>query len=209
MGRVRSASTGFTFQTEALPIRGVVLGSGLALLAWPLAAWFEEPRLEAIVYWLAFGAFIQGFWNIATVDFRKRLEMGKDFRFFLIPKLGSFVIGIALAFAWRSYWALVVAIVARRVIQLALGYAMRPYRPRPSLKHWRELVGFSKWLLVNNVLTFVRDQIDVLVVGKLAGPRLLGLYSVAAEIANLPITELALPIGRAIYPGFAKFAADT
>ena len=80
--------------------------------------------------------------------------------------------------------------------------------PPLSEAHWRELFGFSKWLLLNNIFNFIDSQLDVFIIGRIFGAHSLGLYKVAAEISSLPSTELVAPIQRAIFPGFAKLAHD-
>jgi O-antigen/teichoic acid export membrane protein len=50
--------------------------------------------------------------------------------------------------------------------------------------------------------------VDTLIVGKLAGAGPLGLYTVGLELADLPTTELAAPVSRAVFPGYARLAGD-
>lgn len=189
-------------------LKGLLIGLLLLLLAAPAAAFFDDPRLEAVFWVLALASLVQGFWNIGIVDFRRNLEISREFTFQLWGKLAQFVVAIGLALLWHSYWALVLAILARRVVMLWLSFRMAPYRPRLSLARWQALVDFSKWILVNNLLTFVRERMDALIVGKLAGPAPLGLYAVAQEMADLPTTEIAAPINRAIFPGMAMLEGD-
>jgi len=189
-------------------LKGLLLALLLLALARPTADFFADPRLEPILWWLALAAFLQGIGNIGTVDFRRELEIAREFRFHLYGRLAQFGTGLALAFLWRDWRALVAAVIARRVVLLLASYGMAAYRPRPSLARVRELVGFSKWMLANNALSFVRERIDALIVGKLAGPGPLGLYTIAQEVADLPTSELAQPVARAIYPGFARIAHE-
>ncbi|MEZ5824518.1 MAG: lipopolysaccharide biosynthesis protein [Geminicoccaceae bacterium] len=185
-------------------MKGAVVAVGLYFGAGWLAGFFEDPRLEPLFELMALAAFIQGFWSIRTVDFRKNLELEKEFHFRVWAKVISFVTVVILAFWWRSYWALIVNIVFGRFVLLVLSYWLAPYRPKLSLEAWGRLIHFSKWLAVNNMLNFFRDRLDTMVIGKFAGAAPLGLYSVAHEIADLPTSEMALPVNRAVYPGFAR-----
>lgn len=188
--------------------KGVLLAVLLAGLAGPLARFFAEPRLAPVLGWLALAAFLQGLGNIGTVDFRRDLEIAREFRFHLYGRLAQLLAGVGFALLWRDWRALVAAILARRVALLVASYTMSAYRPRPSLARLKALVDFSKWVLANNALSFVRERVDALVVGKLAGPGALGLYAIAQEIADLPTSELAQPIARAAYPGYARIADE-
>jgi PST family polysaccharide transporter len=124
----------------------------------------------------------------------------------MIGRIGSFTVTIALAFWLRDYWALVFGIVAGRLLGLVAGYAMQPFRPRLSLAMWRDLIGFSKWMLLGGILNFITTRIDTFIIGKVAGMQATGLYQIAYEISNLPATELVAPIARATYPAFSKLA---
>lgn len=189
-------------------IRSAVLAAVLVVLAIPAAQFFEDPRVEALVYCLALASFFEGFQNVGVVDFRKKLEFHKEFLFFTAQKLVSVVVGITLAFLWRDYWALIVGIMAGKGALVVFSYLMHPYRPRFCLSEWREIFHFTKWLLANNILTYVYSRTDTLLIGKFLGAQSLGIYSMAFEISNLITSELVSPIRRALFPGFAKLAAD-
>lgn len=81
---------------------------------------------------------------------------------------------------------------------------MSSYRPRLSLAAGRELFGFSKWLFINNLLHFLRNDGCTFIIGRMFGARELGVYRISYELSNLPSTELVAPINRVAFPGYAK-----
>lgn len=189
-------------------IRGIVIALILVASADFAAAFFEEPRLAGILHWLAAASFVQAFSNIGVVQFRKEMEFGREFRYRVMVKLCSFAVTVALAFLWRDYWALVAGIVAGRCTQVLLSYYLHPYRPRLALSRCSEILHFSKWLAVNNVLHFVTNRADTFIIGKITGVDRIGLYTVAYEVSNMPTTELVWPIQRAVFPGYAKLSGE-
>ena len=190
-------------------IRGVCMAGVIALLAAPAAVFFAEPRVTHIVYVLALTALIQAAANIGVVDFEKELRFHKDYQLTVVVKLGSFIVTVALAVALQSYWALVVGVVVGAVLRLVLSYRMHPFRPRLDLSRWREILGFSAWVLLIGNLTYLGRQLDVFFIGRLLGTSTLGLYTVAMEIGALTTTELVAPIRRALLPGYAKLNEDS
>src|SRR3546814_2952170 len=58
-------------------LRGLVAAAIIALVAEPLAVFFEDPRLEGVVLALALAPLLEAFYNICTVAFRKDLTLGK------------------------------------------------------------------------------------------------------------------------------------
>ena len=200
----RHFNTAWTFTV----LFGAASALVLCALAAPAAAFYNEPRVETILYCLALSAFIQGFENIGLVTFQKELKLAKEVKFRLAKKVMGIAVAIPLAFLLRNYWALVAGMIVSRVAGVGFSYLVHPYRPKLSLSARNELFHFSKWMLFNNILIFLVVKGVDFVIGKLAGPTALGLYTVAYEVSNLPTTELVFPIGRAVFPGYAQMASD-
>lgn len=187
---------------------GVTVAAGLLALAYPAALFYSEPRLLPLMCCLAIGSVFQGFENIGVVAFRKELRFGSEFYYQIARKLTGFLVTVPLAFALRSYWAMAIGIVAGRIANVALSYFAHPYRPKASLAAYKDLVNFSKWLFANNILYVLSIRSQDFVIGKIAGPAALGLYTLSYEISTMPATNLVQPINRAVFPGFSRMAAD-
>lgn len=180
----------------------------LLLVAFPAAGFYEDPRLAPIILVLAVCALLQGLENIGLVDFRKHLEFQKEFIFRFAVKAASFIVTVSLAFAYRSYWALIAGIVTGKVAGLIFSYIIHPFRPKLCLKGVHHIIHFSKWLFLSNLAQFVRFRSSDFILGKISGAASLGLFSIAYEISSLPTTELIAPINRALLPGFSKITSD-
>ena len=189
-------------------IRGALIGLVLVVAAPHFAGYFDEPRLEIIIYLLGTAAFIEGFQNVGTVDFFKELEFDRQFRFILVTRTTTIAVSWAVAFIWRNYWALVVAAVLQHTLPTLLSYFMHSYRPRFTLVMWRRFLGFSTWVMLTNFVNFVNQRSALFILGKLTGAPTVGAYTLARRIVYLPSTELVSPIGQAVFPGFAKLAGD-
>lgn len=200
----RHYDTAWTFNV----IFGCVNALALFALALPAAAFYSEPRIVGIMVAIAATCAIQGFGNIGVVAFQKDLALHKEFVFGLTKRLVGFFVTVVLAFLLRNYWALIGATVVSSIVGVGLSYYMHPYRPRFSLQGRKDLFHFSKWLLLNNLLVSLTHRVPDFVIGKVAGPASLGLYTVAYEISNLPTTELVFPISRAVFPAYSKMAGN-
>lgn len=185
------------------------LSAGVIVVGAPYVAdFYSEPRLTELMYVYAAIALISGFENIGVVAFRKELEFDLEFRFQMSKKLLAVAATIALALYFRSYWALALGTLLSQIISVGLSYVMHSYRPRACLSVWREMLGFSSWLIFNNLAAYVRGRGADFVIGRFLGPVPLGGYRVSSEIAALPTTELYAPIMRAVFPGFSKLIDD-
>lgn len=186
------------------------LACGLVLVgaASPAAAFYREPRLEAVIYALALGFALEGFSNIGTVAFRREMRFDREFKFLLGKRLSSLVVTIPLAFYLQNYWALVIGQLSSTALSVALSFYMSTYRPRFSLKAKVELFDTSKWLVLNNLFMFLHNRAAPFLLARTSGAQWVGIHTVALEIATLPSTELVAPINRAAFPGYARAAKD-
>jgi O-antigen/teichoic acid export membrane protein len=187
---------------------GVVICAIVMSLAIPISHFYSKPELKMVVFALGFAALFQGFENIGVVAFRKELRFRSEFAFQLSRKLAGMAVTLPVAFIFHSYWALVAGTLASALVGTIVSYMAHPFRPRFCLAKASELLHFSRWLLVGNVISFVRDRSSDFFIGRLAGPAALGAYNVSYEISNMPTTELSAPINRALMPGFSALAGD-
>jgi O-antigen/teichoic acid export membrane protein len=187
---------------------GILAGAAVALLAEPISAFFNEPRLVPVMWVLAASAVIHGFENIYTTWFQKDLEFQRDFLHRFVPRLLSFFVTVPLAFYLRSYWALVAGMLFASVASVLYGYYLRPAMPRFGLKGLKDLLGFSKWLFVSNLLAYGIVRGTDIIIGRTLGSFGLGSFTLANDIATMPTTQLTAPINRAVFPGYSKMAHD-
>ncbi|MDP2005224.1 MAG: lipopolysaccharide biosynthesis protein [Rubrivivax sp.] len=184
-------------------------GAGvIALVASPAASYYGDPRLTLVMLAIGGGWLIAGFENIGPVNFRREMNFSAEFRLMATKRMVGFVITMASALIFRSYWALVVGMVSGRLVGVVLSYLMHPFRPKPSLACARELFRFSGWMLLNSLVSVAASRIPHFYVGRHFGAQSLGAYTIAAEIAQLAQTELIAPINRAMFPGYARLVND-
>lgn len=194
--------TAWTFNV----IFGASIAALLLVLAVPAADFYREPRLALMLPALAIGAVFTGFENIGTVAFRKELNFSREFRFLLTKRVAAFVVTITAALTLQSFWALIIGIVAGKIMGVFISYRLHPYRPRFSLAARGDLFNFSKWLFISNLIQFLHSRSTDFILGRTVGSYGLGVYNLAAEIASLPSTELIAPLNRAVYPAYAQLS---
>jgi len=192
--------TGFTLNL----LRGVLIAVAIAAEAFPVAGFFGDTRLADILLVLAATMFMGSLENIGVVDFRRDLAFEKEFLVAIVPRIASIVVSMTYAVVFRDFWALVAGIVTFRVLRVVLTYWMHPYRPSLTLRAYRRIIAFSLWSWVAATVMLARDRIDALVIGRLFGPTMVGIYSVGWEIGSLTSTELVEPVTAALFPGFAE-----
>lgn len=184
---------------------GVVSAISMVLIAPLVADFYQDQRLQQVLYVMAFVSFLSGFHNIGVINFQRDLNFRKVLKLQLVPKIISFVVTLSLAFVLRNYWALVLGILCNKLVVTVYSYMMHPFRPQVCFKSFNKLFKFSRWLLLNNVVDFINDKLSQLIVGKALSPSSLGFLSLSQEIGQLPTSHIAIPINVATFPVYSKF----
>ncbi len=117
---------------------------------------------------LPLGPLFSGCENIGVIDFRKELRFVASY-FPAQPQGNRLPVVVPLAYFLESYWALVAGMLTSKLAGTAISYLAHPFRPRFSLAEFRGLLGFSKWLLFNNMVGFLKERSSDLVIGRLHG----------------------------------------
>jgi PST family polysaccharide transporter len=188
--------------------RGALIAVLLAAIA-PLAAGFYgDERIFFVFAGVALYPLLTGLINPAFYEFERDLELSKEFISNAVNKLAGVVVSITIAVVFRNYWAIILGLAASGATQLVLSYALRPYRPRFAFSGAGEVFRFSGWLFGVSVVTALNNKLDMFIVARATNSSETGLYSVGTQIAEMPTSELAYPLARAIYPGLSALQGD-
>ena len=179
-----------------------------ALVMVSIAPLLSDARVAAVMVALALSPLMTGLSNPRFVLFERDLVYSRLAVLTLGAKVVSFSVTLVLAVAYRSYWALVIGLLAGSLVSLILTYALRPYRPRVSLARFSDIFAFSGWLSLTTVVTTLAMETDKIIVGRLLGVADAGLYFMTQRIGVLPTRELISPLQRILFPSFSELAHD-
>jgi O-antigen/teichoic acid export membrane protein len=200
----RFLNTAWTMQV----VRGVVLGLGLALLAWPVAIFYETPLLLWVVPAVGFNAVLAGLNSTSLHTLGRRLVRGP----LVLLNLGSYVVGTAATFAWvlwvqADVWGFVIGGLVTSLVTLIGSHLLEPgFRNQLCWDQaaFGELVRFGKWVFLSTLCTFLGDQADRLVVGKVASLETLGVYQIAHQLTWVAICLLGTVSKQVVFPLYSR-----
>lgn len=188
--------------------KGIFLSILLTIGAQPAAAFFNEPKVEGIIYWIAMIPVLKGLVNVGIVNFEKALEFHKVFYMGLVVRLTGTIATVALAFALRNYWALVYGAIITAAVRMLISYAMSSFRPRICVSEARRVLGFSSWLLAQNSIMSINNQLPAVLIGRHFEAQAVGFFNIAKELTSLIAQQLTAPIRAALLPGILRIQED-
>lgn len=182
---------------------GATFSAAMALLA-PLAAWwFGAPELTNLARLLGLVFLLNG----AVAQYRASLNRTLRFNALVLSDLGANLVGVVVAVSMAatgwSYWSLVGQSLAGGVALLAftgLQAGWLPGLPRRGTGV-RSMVRYGAALVASQLVSYLNNNFDNMVIGTRMGLEPLGLYSRAYQLLmrtvnqfRVPTTTVALPV---------------
>lgn len=191
-------------------VRGIGVAITLVLLAPFVADFFQEPLVTDFLRVMAVAEVIGGFQNPAVIYFRKSLDFHKQFLYRVSGSVLQFAVGVGLAYAWESVWALAFGYIAVELARTPVSYLAHGYRPWPEFRvdYAKTMIGYGKWITGSSILYYLWNQGDDVVVGWLLPTAALGWYRFGYRLSNAPATEVSKVVSNVMFPTFAKLQDD-
>jgi O-antigen/teichoic acid export membrane protein len=171
-----------------------------------IAAFYDEPRLTAIVRVLGFQFVLLAFETLPQSELERDIDFGRRSIVELVTIVAGSLTAWTLARAGFGVWTLVWGSLTTTAIRMVgLNLAQRSLRwPRFSLEGMKSDLLFGRSVTVDRALRFTLADSDRFIGGKLFGNVLLGYYAVANDLASLPINKLTGLINSIALPAFAR-----
>jgi O-antigen/teichoic acid export membrane protein len=198
-------NTAWTMQV----IRGVVLWIGCLLITWPIATLYGKPQLIQLIPVVGLNTLIEGFRSTAVFTLNRQMAVKKLAIFELVGQVISIIVMIAFAWFYHSVWALVIGSFVSATIQVVWSHRLIPELRNRFL--WEQsaaksIFSFGKWIFISTALTFLAEQADKLILGKLISLADLGVYGIAFALSDIPRQVLMAISSKVLFPAFLKFA---
>lgn len=191
-------------------IRGLLLFVCAFLIVPLIAGFYEHPELIpmmrlAFVSILFLGSISPGLYSsLKQMNYRKWV---------FVYNFGS-VIGIVTAIVLGMYmknvWALVIGFTVENGARMLLSYIICPFLPsfrfdRDSLM---SLWAFARGVFGMPILMFLYQRADVFVLGKIVSTSMLGMYSIALSLVQIPVMFFTMLISPMLLPALSKYKSD-
>lgn len=181
-----------------------VLFSFIFLFSSSIASFYDDVRLEYVLIAISLMAPIHAFSNPGLFLQAKEQNYKTIAKLAIIKKLISIVITVSIALIYQNYWALILGQLAGSISHSFLSYIFIKYRPSFDVSKIAEQWGFSKWMLLKEILGFLRSQSDMILVGKFFSTSSMGGYHLSKYISSMPTTELIQPALAPLLASFSK-----
>lgn len=190
-------------------ILGGVAGIIIALLAAPVESFYQSSDIGESMYIMAFNFILLGMsaqYQANYIKIEKNVTLAK---IDILTKLGMLISTFTLIkMGLPSIFPYLYSYLFMNLIRYFLLVILSEKTWHPTfnvdLKIIKPAIEFGSYQMGSQIISQVRAQLDQLIIGKLMGVEVLGLYSFAKELILQPIKFIRVLIARLVYPKLAK-----
>ncbi|MFT4582916.1 MAG: teichuronic acid exporter [Gammaproteobacteria bacterium] len=200
---VRSVA-GFTVCVNAAVFLVLLFGAPF------IAGYFDEPRIEMIVRVQSLQFLLMAFAmvpsSLLSRDMRFRAKGAVDFAAMIASAITTFTLALLGYGVWALVFGSLAASFAQAVgVNLAIG---RLIVPSFSFRGIGQVIGFGATVTATRVLWYLYTSLDTLIIGKVLGTYLVGIYDVARQLAAMPMIKVSGILNDVGYSAFSKVQDD-
>lgn len=185
---------------------GLVLGGAFLAAAPLLEAAYGEPGLVPLAQALAGIFVLNGLATQLRADLNRRMKFATLAGIDVGAQGAGFAVAVVLAVLGAGPWALVAQHLVQATVvlgALAVAARWRPGLPRRG-EPMRPLLAFGWNLVASQLLGYLGNNIDNLVIGGRLGPGALGLYNRAYTLVMTPIGQVRAPSTTVALPVLSR-----
>ena len=193
----RFLDTAWTIQA----MRGVALWLVACLMAWPLARLYHQPQLTWLLPVAGLSALFGGLQSTKLYTLNRSLSFLRIIALDVVAQVVSVAVMIGIALVERSVWSLVISALVSSLLHTVLTHFALPGPANHfawDKEAGRALFDFGRWIFLSTALNFLATQTDRLILGKLVSVADLGFYSIASNLAGMPL-QLVQRLGELVF----------
>jgi len=191
-------------------VRGLIIAIVMTVLGFGLSIYYEKESLRFLVAIAALVPLIKGFINPSLILLQKEFLFLREALLKIGLLVAEILVAIVIAFYFHSVLALIVGLIAAALLEVFLSFKL--FADRPSFffrtSRAKEILINAKGLSPAALLSYILDNVDDLIVGKIVGAYQLGLYHNAYSLAHKPHYDMSKALGHSVFPVYTKIVDD-
>ena len=195
----------------------VIFGLGIVLtlvsiaLSSVIANQFDYVQMGAVLRWLSFTIVLISLTRIQEAILRRQFKFRALAVRTLIAGFCGGVIGMVMAFGGMGVWALVAQQLVEASVGLIVLWTSSHWRPglKVSANHFRDLYGFGVNMMGVQIMHFLDQQANRLIIGYFLGTTALGYFTVAQRLILIVQQVVGKNVVNVLFPTFSRMHGDT
>ncbi len=191
-------------------LRGLVISILMIGVGWLMQIFYHEQQLFFLVSIASLIPLVKGFINPAIVSMRKNFHYFQDsayqFSLLAVDALAAVIAGLL----FHSVIAFILGMMTSAFFEVTISFVF--FNDRPSFHYLpnraQEIFSNMTGLNISALLSYAVQNVDNLLIGKILGISLLGIYANGYSLSHRINLEFAKSIQYGIFPVYVKITDD-
>jgi len=193
-------------------LSGIVVFAAVWAAAPLIVSLFHERRLAGLVFWVAL------IFVITPVGQQFQILLQKELRFRTLAAVEVTATGVGVAVSIVAaflgqgvlslIWGQLANAATRSTLLAGIGWRAWPPALRFQRSDLKGYLSFGLYQMGERSITYFNQRLDQILIGSLLGASALGYYTLAFNLAILPVARINPVITRVAFPVFAKVQDD-
>jgi len=202
-------------EISALFWQFILIDTALACLLYFLAPvgarFWGEPELINLIRLSALVFFINSFGLVPLAFLQKKMRFREYGIVLSLAAISGSIVTIILAYNGLGPYSLILGTLSVVIVKLVFAYLYEPFKPQFVFvtQETKMHLKFGTILTTGRYLSWYYSNCDFWLASKFLGKSAYGSYSMAYQLASLPIEKIASIINPVAFPAFSKIEDDT
>lgn len=166
----------------------------MSLLFWLIIALFRDEIAKTVgnpgMGWILVIASVSiplaAFSSIQMALYRRNLDFKTLFKVRIVGVCIPLIVTIPLALLLKNFWALVIGIITRDLVNAIILSWYSSWKPRfyYSFDKLKEMFAFTSWSLLESISIWLTGYVDIFIVGAVLNQYYLGLYKTSVTLVS-------------------------
>jgi O-antigen/teichoic acid export membrane protein len=175
-----------------------------------VADFYNIEELDMVLKVFSFNYLIIMFSSIPSSILMKKMYFKPLATIDVIASIVGAITSLYLAINNYNYWAIVFGGMSINITKMIMLNLYRPLllKPRFSYKEAKPFLNFGGFVMISGILWYIYISMDILIAGKFLSREELGVYSVALQLAVLPLNKILPTLKQVAMPAYSKVQTD-
>jgi O-antigen/teichoic acid export membrane protein len=196
--------TAWTMQAS----RGLIVSVFAILIAYPISTFYGNPKLNLLLPVIGLTALIDG---LSSTRIPRYYKAGRIKEIVLLEGASqaiATIAGVTYAILTNSVWALAITALTFSSCKTLFSHIfLTGHNGKPFtfiLPHAKVIFSFGKWIFLSTIFTYLSNNLDRLMLGKIMDLTTLGYYAIGTTIATFPFFTFTKVNQTILFPLFSR-----
>ena len=191
-------------------ILSLVIWLGIGLFCESLASLVGNPGLGNVLSISCISIPLAAFSSIQMALYKRNFDFKTLFKVRIVGICIPLFVTIPLAFALKTYWALVIGTIAGNLVNAVLLTYYSKWKPSLyySFSKLKEMFSFTVWSMFESISIWLTVYIDIFIVGIYLNEYYLGLYKTSTTIVGQIIGLITAATTPILFSSLSRLQSD-